>query len=113
MNKLDHLKAATRLIDKIVSHRRYLHRTQKEGKPLTLNMQKTIVEIEYYKPTLWKSFDRMMCWLGQSRVKRNLEELIPSNKETWKTQLQSLIMEGNFLQGRTAKQTKIEFKINL
>lgn len=113
MTKLDWLKAAKQLIDKITNHRRYLHRTHKEGKPLTLSMQKTLLEIDYHKPVIYQSFDRMMNWMGQVRVKKNLEELIPSNKECWKTELQALIMEGNFLQGRVAKQSKIEFKINL
>lgn len=112
MNKLDFLKASTRLVDKIAAERRRLHRSGQEGKKLSLSMQKTLVEIDYWKPTIYKSFDRMMNWFGQRRVQKALEELIPSNKECWRTELKNLLTEGNFLQGRSARQTELAFETN-
>ena len=112
MNKSDHRKAALTLVEKIANERRRLHRTRQERKPMTLDMVKTLAEIDYFKPK-WNDFDNLMNWIGQRRIQKSLENLIPSNKESWKKELQQLVIEGNLLQGRTTKQSKLQFENSL
>jgi hypothetical protein len=42
----------------------------------------------------------MQNWIAQKGMQVNINELIPSNKTHWKTELQQLIAQGNILQGR-------------
>lgn len=68
-------------------------------------MMKTIASIRYLLPQI-NNFDRMQNWIAQKGVQINICELIPSNKPHWKQELQQLVNDGNFLQGRPVAKTE-------
>lgn len=102
MTKLDHLKASRQFLHKVVNYRKSLIRLN-HGKHATESMMKTMASIGYLLPQI-NNFDRMLNWISQKGMQVNILELIPSNKPTWKTELQNLITEGNILQGRVVNQ---------
>jgi hypothetical protein len=98
MTKLDHLKACRQFLNKVVNYRRTLIKLN-AGKHASENMMKTMASIRYLLPQI-NNFDRMQNWIAQKGMQVNINELIPSNKTHWKTELQQLIAQGNILQGR-------------
>ena len=107
MNKLQHYKMTKLYLRKVMNYRKNLLRLSK-GKNATENMIKTIASIDYMLGTI-KSFDRMMNYISQKKVQNNIIELIPSNKPGWKVELEHMVFEEQFLQGKVAKQNEINF----
>lgn len=107
MEKITHLKMCRQWLRKVVTYRRNLIRLNK-GKHCSANMVRTMAEVDYRIKDI-DSFDRMMSWIKQKGVQYNLTELVPSNKPTWKVELEHLVFEGNILQGTVARQTELSF----
>lgn len=79
------------------------------GKPANEEMIKTISEIDYYLGTI-STFDRMMNLLSKKELQNRLQkQIIPKNKPGWIEELNTLILKGNILSGRTAKQLKLSY----
>ena len=109
MTKLKHLQACKDWVRKVVNERHRLHITGQEGKPLTHTMQETMLKASHWAAEI-KDFDRMMNWLAQEGVRKQMFELIPSNREkAWKEEYKQLMYEGNVMQGRIIKQREIQF----
>jgi hypothetical protein len=104
MTKLDHLKACRLFLHKVVNYRKSLIRLN-HGKHASESMMTTMASIGYLLPQI-NNFDRMLNWIAQKGMQVKILELIPSNKTTWKTELQNLITEGNILQGRLVGQPR-------
>ena len=107
MTKLEHLKRSGELLKKIVRCRRKIGR-KGTGKKTTERMISTMAIIEHFLPEI-KSFDRMQAWISRNGFRSNVEELIPSNKQIWMKELNELVREGDFLQGRTVRKNEIIF----
>lgn len=106
MNKLQHLNTTKRYLRKVVQYRRSLLKFN-HGRAATAEMAKTMTEIEYNVGTI-NDFDRMMRYVSQLGVQKRICNIIPSNKEGWKKELQLLVTSGQTLQGKYVKQLEIQ-----
>ena len=107
MNKLLHLKLTKQYLRKVVSYRKNLVRMNAGKKP-TGKMISAMVTIPYAISRI-DNFDRMLNYISMQKVQQDIIELIPSNKPTWKAELENLIFEGNILAGKIAKQRELNF----
>jgi len=108
MNKLQHLKKSKQFLRKVLNYRRNLLR-RNAGKHASVNMVKTMAEIDYFLPVI-VSFDRMANYLSRVTVQQNIRELIPSNKNCWKQELAELVNEGYRLKYKIGKQLELTYK---
>lgn len=106
MTKEQHLKTTKAYLKKVVNMRKRLAQMS-TGKPITKSMKKTIDHIEYYfnKHTA----DSMLNFISNPEKQTAILELIPSNKQVWKTELNHLVFEANILLGKTEYQTELNF----
>jgi len=102
MNKSEHLKYCKSYLRKIVGYRRNLIRLKKSKLPDNVEMAEILAAIDYQVGTI-VSFDKMMSWLSQQRVRSRIFLIIPSNKQIWRDEYERLIFLGQSLENRINK----------
>ena len=109
MKKLQHMGKAKTFLRKVVNYRRNLLRMN-AGKNNNAEMIKTMAETDYFLGTI-KSFDQMMNYIGRIEVQQRIKnEIIPKNKKAWCRELDQLVLEGNILQGKIARQMELSYR---
>jgi hypothetical protein len=107
MNKLEHLDACKKLIKKVLKHRRGLIRRNQNRLPDSVEMARTIAELEFQSATI-RSFDQMMGWINQQGTRNRVFRLITPNNKAWRDEYDRLVYLGQVLQGKIVKAKQLE-----